>query len=224
MNAPAPSRWRELFCQAMSIIDQANAHGQIVDRWTFGGGTALMLQIGHRESRDIDLFIPDPQVLPFLNPETQSYSLDLSPSDYETDGSTTLKIVFDGIGEIDFICGGTLTTPATTQTIVESRSVALETPTEIIAKKIYYRGGRMQPRDMFDIAAVIQNRGATELVEALVPHRDRCETALGVVRRMDPDFARTIMAQLMIRPAFQELCSGAQKTTERFLEGVVSHG
>lgn len=30
-----------------------------------------MLQIDHRESDDIDIFLDDPQVLPFLNPETQ---------------------------------------------------------------------------------------------------------------------------------------------------------
>lgn len=181
-----------------------------------------MLQIEHRDSHDIDLFIPDPQVLPFLNPGTQGYSLDLSPSDYETNGSTALKIVFDGVGEIDFICGETLTTPATTQTTIEGRSVQLETPAEIIAKKIYYRGGRMQPRDMFDIAAVIRNSGATTLVAALAPYRDRCEKALGVVRGMDPDFARGTIAQLMIRADFQELCSEAQEMTEHFLEDVVS--
>lgn len=108
--------------------------------------------------------------------------------------------------------------------MVESRSVALETPAEIIAKKIFYRGGRMQPRDMFDIAAVIRSRGATGLVEALVPYRDRCEAALEVVRGMDSDLARTIIAQLMIRPAFQELTSEAQTTTKRFLADVVSLG
>lgn len=46
-----------------------------MDRWSFGGGTALMLQIAHRESHDIDLFIDDPQILPFLNPETQCFDL-----------------------------------------------------------------------------------------------------------------------------------------------------
>jgi len=37
---------------------------------------------------------------------------------------------------------------------IRGREVDLETPAEIIAKKVYYRGDRMQPRDMFDIAAV----------------------------------------------------------------------
>jgi hypothetical protein len=75
-----------------------------MSNWSFGGGTALMLQIKHRESHDIDLFIDDAQYLPYLNPETQGYNPALAPSDYETDGMRALKIVFNGVGEIDFIC------------------------------------------------------------------------------------------------------------------------
>ncbi len=52
VNTLNPSRWGVLFDQAMMIIDQANGHGDIVGAWTFGGGTALMLRIGHRESHD----------------------------------------------------------------------------------------------------------------------------------------------------------------------------
>lgn len=36
--------------------------------WTFGGGTVLKLGIGHRQSKDIDLFVPDPKYLGYLNP------------------------------------------------------------------------------------------------------------------------------------------------------------
>ena len=56
------SHWAELFDQAQKIISQANSKFTVVDRWSFGGGTALMLQIDHRESFDVDIFIDDPQV------------------------------------------------------------------------------------------------------------------------------------------------------------------
>ena len=36
--------------------------------WTFGGGTVLMLNYAHRLSRDIDIFLGDPQYLGFLSP------------------------------------------------------------------------------------------------------------------------------------------------------------
>ena len=38
-----------------------------------------MLQINHRESFDIDIFVDDPQVLPYLNPTTQGYTLQVNP-------------------------------------------------------------------------------------------------------------------------------------------------
>ncbi|MCP2158403.1 UNVERIFIED_ORG: hypothetical protein J2740_005399 [Rhizobium nepotum] len=38
-----------------------------------------MLQINHRESFDIDIFVNDPQVLPYLNPTTQGYTLQVNP-------------------------------------------------------------------------------------------------------------------------------------------------
>ncbi|MEH0070450.1 hypothetical protein V6L77_09140 [Pannonibacter sp. Pt2-lr] len=68
-----------------------------------------MLQIGHRESHDIDIFLDDPQVLPLLNPEVQGFSLKLVPSSYDSDGARSLKLSFSGVGEIDFICSSQLT-------------------------------------------------------------------------------------------------------------------
>ncbi|MEI2298779.1 nucleotidyl transferase AbiEii/AbiGii toxin family protein [Ensifer sp. MJa1] len=58
------SKWADLFDQACRIIDQANSSLTLIDTWTFGGGTALMLQIDHRESFDVDIFLDDPQLLP----------------------------------------------------------------------------------------------------------------------------------------------------------------
>ncbi|WP_312992199.1 hypothetical protein [Rhizobium populisoli] len=45
-----------------------------------------MLQIDYRESYDIDLFVDDPQVLPYLNPNTQGNTLEMEPDEYKTDG------------------------------------------------------------------------------------------------------------------------------------------
>ncbi|WP_234887844.1 hypothetical protein [Sinorhizobium medicae] len=77
--------------------------------------------------------------LPYLNPKTQGYPLDINPDGYESDGSRTLKIVFENVGEIDFICARSLTGNPTVKAEVRGRQVLLETPGEIIAKKVYYR-------------------------------------------------------------------------------------
>jgi len=66
---------------------------------------------------------------------------------------------------------------------VRGRHVLLETPSEIIAKKVYYRGAAMQPRDMFDIACVMKTHGVEYLDEALKPSRinarRRCKLLAG---------------------------------------------
>lgn len=216
----ATSRWGWLFDQACSIIEQANATVDLVDRWSFGGGTALMLQIDHRESFDIDIFLDDPQLLPFLNPHSQGYGLDSRPAGYHTDGSRTLKIVFEEAGEIDFICAPSLTAKPTAATEVRGVSVLLETPAEIIAKKIHYRGASMQPRDMFDIACVVKALGRNYVLDALAPFEDACARALTVARQMNPAFAQNIMAKLLLREGFSEVPGEAQAVTIALLETV----
>ncbi len=142
---PSPSRWSELFDIAVSIIDQANRDFELVSDWTFGGGTALMPQIDHRESHDVHLFIRDPQVLPYLNPETQGYALALMPGSYVSEGVGSLKIVFDGVGEIDFICCEPTLGGESVLRDVRGAFVQVETPAEIVAKKVFHRGARLQP-------------------------------------------------------------------------------
>ncbi|WP_297844642.1 nucleotidyl transferase AbiEii/AbiGii toxin family protein [uncultured Roseibium sp.] len=217
MNTPNPSRWEELFSVACQIIDLAGGDG-IVASWSFGGGTALMLQIDHRESHDIDIFIDDPQVLPLLNPETQDYALTLSPSAYDTDGTRSLKLSFAEIGEIDFICCGHLTENPTSTTEVLGRPVELETSAEIIAKKVFYRGGMIQPRDMFDIAASIRHGDADVLERALSSYADKCAIAREAAARMSPQLALAGMTSLQnIRPMYQDLPATAQKQVVEFL-------
>lgn len=48
----------------------------------------MMLQIDHRESRDVDIFLPDPQLLSFLDPQTHDFQLEIRPTDHQGDGSS----------------------------------------------------------------------------------------------------------------------------------------
>ena len=63
---PPPTRWEDLLGEAFRKIAVVNRDGDILRDWTFGGGTALMLQLDHRDSHDIDLFLDDPQLLPYV--------------------------------------------------------------------------------------------------------------------------------------------------------------
>ena len=211
MRKSSSSRWPELFDIAVSLLQQAGERGLGQIEWTFGGGTALMLQIDHRESYDVDIFISDPQYLSFLNPEIQGFNLALTPSDYSLEGGHALKIAFGDAGEIDFICCAALTDPAARPAEVNGRKVMLETPAEILAKKIVYRGSRLQARDMFDIAATVQALGHDGLVAALKPFAAECEAALNVAQHSDPMFTKATLSQLIVRegfvPTFPKWCA-----------------
>ena len=60
--------WEILFQRALILIDDARAKGIPVDDWTFGGGTVLMRRHRHRLSKDVDIFINDPQFIGYLSP------------------------------------------------------------------------------------------------------------------------------------------------------------
>ena len=112
---------------ACDLIRQVNSEGPVIDRWTFGGGTALMLQIGHRESRDVDIFLEDAQFLPFLDPQKRDFKFDILPSDYGGDGTRFLKLAFDGLGEIDFIVDLPKTADSTIEQEIEGETILFET-------------------------------------------------------------------------------------------------
>lgn len=222
MNTPSPSRWSDLFDIAVAIIDQANKDTSVIDRWALGGGTALMLQIDHRESHDIDIFVDDPQLLPFLNPETQDFSLSLQPSSYVSDGTQSLKVVFDNVGEIDVICCGWLTDDFASSKEVNGRQVLLEMPGEIIAKKIFHRGWNLQPRDMFDIAAVRQSHGDPYLIEALSEFQKEATLALDVAKGFNSELAQAVLSSLTVREGFTGLVGTAQASTIELLSKVLA--
>jgi hypothetical protein len=202
------SEWAQLFRIARSLIDQANAETTFISHWTFGGGTAMMIQIDHRESHDVDIFVSDPQFLQFLNPETQDFEFEIMPSAYEGDGSRFRKFSFLGIGEIDFIAVPNLTNSPTIEMELEGSPILLETVPEIIAKKVYYRGGSIKPRDIFDIAAA--SRICKEkLVEALRHFPAETNQALAALEKLNPKFVVGANSELMIKDGFIGLLDSA---------------
>ena len=68
MNEERITIWETLFRRALALIDSVASSGAPLDDWSFGGGTVLMLRHRHRFSKDIDIFIPDPQYLNLLSP------------------------------------------------------------------------------------------------------------------------------------------------------------
>lgn len=148
-----PETWKVLFGYALSLIDDVLKHGTKDLYWTFGGGTVLMLRYSHRFSKDIDIFVPDPQALGFVTPRLSSHAEALT-EDY-TEAGNFVKL-FLPEGEIDFVASSNLTeSPYVLQELL-GRTVRVETSTEIIAKKFWHRGDRLTARDIFDFALVAE--------------------------------------------------------------------
>lgn len=194
------SRWEDLLQIALDLIGQS----PIGDDWTFGGGTAMMLQIDHRVSNDIDLFVGDPQYLGYLDPARRNFGFAIEPTRYDGDGSRFLKIAFADVGQIDFIACAQLTDPSWTVMELLGRSIKIETMPEIITKKVFYRGTHIAPRDVFDIAAASATHGAS-IIAALSEYRTKTAIAADTLRRLNSDFVLRVIDQLQVKPAFEYL-------------------
>ena len=213
------SDWARLFRVATSLIRQVNAEQLIVDSWSFGGGTAMMLQIDHRESHDIDIFLADAQLLSYLDPKLRDFEFEIRPSDYTGDGSQFLKLAFAGIGEIDFVVGAALTQHPTTARTVEGEEIRLETLAEIIAKKIYYRGASIKPRDIFNIAAAARHHQAP-VVEALRGYRNEVARTLAAIECLNPEFVNATIATLAIKDSYWAIARTAIADARALLQSV----
>jgi hypothetical protein len=146
--------WKTLLEEAFRLMDSVSSDGFTLPRWSLGGGTVLMFYYAHRKSKDIDIFIPDPQFLGYVNPRMGGRGEDVT-SDYK-DAVDHVKL-FLPEGEIDFVASPTLTENPFEEREVLGRNVLLETPIEIVAKKLWYRGDRATPRDLLDLALVIEH-------------------------------------------------------------------
>lgn len=125
--------------------------------WTFGGGTALAVQLDHRISYDIDIFLESSRHLRSLTPaRNEAMRAFLGGHRYQWPGHY-LKLELDG-GEIDFISSAPVTDLAPQPLAVgDGTTVQMEPKLEIAAKKAFYRASDFKTRDVFDFAA---HRGA----------------------------------------------------------------
>ncbi len=147
-----PGPWRDLFTNAMSLTDHL---ARVVNdpAWSFGGGTVLMLRLNHRHSKDIDLFVPDPQYLGHFSPRLSDTAEDLTTQYQE---SAEFIKLFLPAGEIDIVVGQPLTDSPWDVVKHGGRTIRVETCAEILAKKMHHRGDQAKARDLFDLCAVAE--------------------------------------------------------------------
>lgn len=156
MSAPE-TRWRELLDLALPALD--HVFGSEADEtkpapWTLGGGTAIALWIDHRVSYDVDLFVPSVPLKLFTPARNPAAAL-ISPN-FQWPGHY-LKFERPE-GEIDFLSPVLQTEPGYGWIDYGARRIPVETPEEVIVKKIRFRSARFTARDVFDLAAVANVR------------------------------------------------------------------
>jgi hypothetical protein len=84
--------WETLFQRALALIDSVAASGTVFEPWSFGGGTVLMRKYRHRFSKDIDIFVPDPQFLGHVSPRLND-AAEAMTGDY-VEENNSLKLIF----------------------------------------------------------------------------------------------------------------------------------
>lgn len=176
-----PGPWTNLFPKALHLMEHLESQLE-QPRWSFGGGTALMLRIAHRHSKDIDLFVPDPQYLGYINPRLSDTAESISHN-YE-EGAEFLKFFLPD-GEIDVIVGTSLTDDPFDIVAYAGREIRVETCAEIIAKKMWHRGDRAKARDLYDLCAVAEAEPASIILASPFLKRHGASFLTQLHERMD---------------------------------------
>ena len=209
MNKEPLKVWETLFQHALAIIESVARSGYALEDWSFGGGTVLMRRHHHRFSKDVDIFIPDPQYLNHLTPRLNNDAEMLTTHYIEQEGS--LKLIFPE-GEIDFVVSGALTPKPVNVEVLFGREINVETTTEIIAKKVWHRGADFTARDIFDLAMVaeLEPNALKEITPVL---QSRKKVILDRIDKYGPDLRETFAALevLEYRRSFDECVEIARR-------------
>jgi predicted nucleotidyltransferase component of viral defense system len=187
-----PGAWKDLLPHALSIIEDIKNHGTPDPFWTFGGGTVLMFRYQHRLSKDIDIFVPDPQYLGFVTPRLSDVAAAVS-ADYVEDQGTYVKLIRPE-GEIDFVASPNLTESPFETWNISGQHIRVETAVEIVAKKLWHRGDRATARDLFDLSLVIESEP-----EALV------KAAKFMLKNADPFISQIASRASVLKMQFSEI-------------------
>lgn len=206
--------WTGLLQHAFKLVDDIHRNGIADPFWTFGGGTVLMLRYRHRLSKDIDIFVPDPQYLGFVSPRLSDTAEEIS--DEYVEGNGFVKLIRPE-GEIDFVASPNLTDAPFEVWTLLGRRVRVETAAEIVAKKLWHRGDRASARDLFDLSLVIEREPealaavSTHLLRYRTNFLDQLQSRSGILK-----LQFDAIDILTYKPSYEE----AAKRATDFLSGL----
>jgi hypothetical protein len=158
--------WKQILTSAVSILDDLQQRQAGSPDVVMGGGTVLMFRFEHRLSKDIDFFMHDVQWLTMLTPRLND--LTAAMVTHYVEQANGLKLVLRH-GDIDFVVAARVTDAQPAESLeFLGRTFPLEATEEILAKKLYHRAARFQPRDVFDLVVATESdpEAATRAVAA----------------------------------------------------------
>lgn len=191
--------WKSLLRRALEAIDSLKATPLPPPYWSFGGGTVLMLHYGHRLSKDIDIFVRDVQYITAFSPRLNDITEAIASAGYD-EQSNYIRL-YRPEGEIDIVVAPALSSAPTEVWQFDGREIQRETPLEILAKKAFYRGAALQPRDLFDLIAFQHHspRGLSTLRRLI--GADKAESLRQRVALLLPSYAERATDLIDMLPA-----------------------
>jgi len=124
-----------------------------------------MFRYWHRESKDIDIFLSNPQYLTMLSPRLNDYAESIA-TEYE-EASNFVKISVED-REIDFIVAPNLSGLFPAKEKLNGLEIFVEQPEEILAKKFFYRTEGLKVRDFLDAYVVLKDPEKSERTKAVL--------------------------------------------------------
>lgn len=208
--------WEKLFGYAM---DRLSAAKLPKNSWSFGGGTVLMLKYNHRFSKDIDIFFRDPQLLSAVSPRVND-AAEENILDYAEHTRFT-KIQFAD-GEVDFIVSPQITNCRPQFEDVLGTKVYVDSPVEIVAKKIRFRAEEFKPRDVFDLAVVysFQKDGLLENAFSFAAQKEVLRVRIKALEESGQ--LEQALLSLDIAPGGEKYRGGELAVCRRFLKDTAS--
>ena len=151
-TSPDKDTWRRIIRRAYALFEDLEEKGFGTPPFSLDSGTVLMLDYKHRLSKDIDFFAYDAQWLGLLSPRFNEKAAALAVSyDEQSDGVKMKKAE----GDIEFIVAGDVTRHKKARPELEGRGIDVDPPSEILAKRLFFRAASFLPRDVYDMSAAI---------------------------------------------------------------------
>lgn len=146
-------------------------------RWVLTGGAALAgVHLGHRTTRDLDLFWHGLARLDELRGRVEQRLTDRGLSVHRIHGSDTFQRLRVGRGEevvvVDLVADASEVVEPPRETSVAGVTILVDTPHEILVNKLCALLSRAELRDLIDVRALLAEGGSLERALVDAPKKD----------------------------------------------------